>query len=59
MKYYNIQYNIGKVKYIVNFSDGIAKHTDGSLFYDIHIFKNKIKLNNFVKYLKSLGYIYK
>ena len=26
----NIQYNIGKAKYVVNFSDGTKHHADGS-----------------------------
>ena len=44
MKKYNIQYNIGKAKYVVNYHDGVKKHKDGSSFYDITIFKNKVKL---------------
>lgn len=57
MKKYYIQNNIGKAKYVVNYHNGIAKHYDGSEFFDITIFKNKIKLNKFVKELKKDGFI--
>jgi len=56
MKNYNIKYNVGKAKYLVSFHDGIKKHNDGSDFYDVKIFKNKIKLNQFIKELTSLNY---
>ncbi len=59
MKVFNIQHNIGKAKYVVNFSNGQQKNRDGSPFFDIRIFKNKIILNHFVKYLLMNGYINK
>lgn len=58
MNYY-IQYNIGRSKYVVSYHNGIKTHSDGSRFYDIAIFKNKIKLNAFVKDLKKQGYAYR
>ena len=57
IKTYNIQYNIGKCKYVVNFHDGIKTHKDNSLFYDIAIFTNKVKLTKFIKELTNKGYI--
>ena len=57
MKMYNVMYNIGKSKYVVNYHDGLKKHWDGSPFFDISIFKNKIKLNKFIKELKEEGFI--
>jgi len=48
---YTIQYNIGKVKYLVSFYDGIKKHKDGSEFWDIKCFNSKIKMNKFLKLL--------
>jgi len=51
-----VQYGIGKAKYVVNFHDGVKKHGDGSDFFDIAIFKNKKKLNAFIKSLASDGY---
>jgi len=59
MKTYNINYNIGKCKYVVNYHNGIKTHTDGSLFFDLKIFKNKKSLNDFVKQLDANGYINK
>ena len=55
-KEYNIQYNIGHAKYVVNFHDGKKTHNDGSKFFDIEIFKNKVKLEKFEKELASKGY---
>ena len=59
MKNYYIQYNIGKCKYCVSFHDGVQTHRDGSPFYGINIFKNKKKMNSFVKQLVLDGYKYK
>ena len=56
MKNYNISYNVGKVKYLVSFHDGIKVHKDNSPFYDIRCFKNKKKLNLFTKSLEKDGY---
>jgi hypothetical protein len=56
MKQFNIQYNIGKSKYVINYHNGIKTHTDKSPFFDIAIFKNKVKLNKFVNGLINEGY---
>jgi hypothetical protein len=53
---YNVMYNVGKCKYVVNHHDGIKKHPDGSEFFDIAIFSNKVKLNKFIQSLVSKGY---
>lgn len=58
MKLYNINYNIGRVKYVVNFHDGIKKYKDGSNFYDIRLFSNKKKMNAFVSELLKDVYTY-
>jgi len=55
-KEYNIMYNIGRAKYVVNSHDGIKTHRDGSRFFDVAIFKNKKKLNLYIKSLKENGY---
>ena len=55
-KEYNIMYNIGRAKYVVNSHDGIKTHRDGSRFFDAAIFKNKKKLNLYIKSLKENGY---
>ena len=57
MKRFNIQYGVGKTKYLVSFHDGIKKNEDGSDFFDCRIFKNKKKLNSFLKVLWNDGYI--
>lgn len=48
--------NIGHAKYVVNYCDGKHRYDDGSLFYDIRIFKNKRLKDQFIKSLKQLGY---
>ena len=55
-KEYNIQYNIGSVKYVVNFYNGLKFYNDGSKFFDIETFSNKKKMNEFIKNLESQGY---
>lgn len=55
-KTFYVMYGIGKAKYVVNFHNGVSKHKDKSDFYDIKIFKNKIKLNSFIKDLLKQGY---
>jgi len=59
MKVYYIQYNIGHAKYVVSYHNGHKTHTDGSIFYDIEIFKNKVALNSFVSELNRQGYALK
>ena len=56
MKVYNIQQNIGKAKYCVNFHNGIDTHRDESPFYAIVIFHNKKKMQTFVNGLKQDNY---
>lgn len=53
------QDGIGKAKYTISFHDGVKKHKDGSAFFDIRIFKNKIDLFAFQKELLGKGYIEK
>ena len=58
-KDYYIMYNIGRVKYLVNFHPpfyGSRKHKDGSKFYSIRTFKNKKKMAIFIKSLVNKGY---
>lgn len=57
MKKYYIMFNVGKIKYLVNFHNGIKKYDDGSMFFDIASFKNKKKMGAFVNDLKSNGYV--
>lgn len=56
-KSFNLMFNIGKAKYVVNHHDGEKKHKDGSPFFDISVFSNKKKRDAFIKGLKSKGFI--
>ena len=58
-KVYNEMYGVGSSKYLVNFHDGEKTHKDGSPFFDIRIFKNKVEKDKFVKELKSKGFVHK
>lgn len=48
--------NVGKAKYLVNYSDGVKTHEDGSPFFDVAIFTNRRKKDAFVKSLIQSGY---
>ena len=54
-KTFNIQHNIGKCKYVLNTHNGIDTHKDGSPFFGVEIFKNKIKLKEKIDRLKAAG----
>lgn len=53
---YNIMYNVGTTKYLVNYHDGIQKYSDGSKLFNMASFKNKNKMNDFVSELVKKGY---
>lgn len=55
-KVFYVQNNIGKVRYVINFHDGIQTHKDGSPFFGIQTFKNKKKRDTFIKKLITEGY---
>lgn len=55
MNYY-LMYNVGHAKYVVNYHNGERFCDDGSKFYDLAIFKNKKKLEEFVNKLIREGY---
>lgn len=55
-KTFNEMQNIGKAKYVVNYHNSIKTHNDGSPFFDIAIFSNKRKKNQFIKELMQQGY---
>lgn len=57
MKRYNISFNLGKVKYVVNYHDGAKLNPDGSPFYDLATFTNKRGMDAFVRDLNRQGYI--
>jgi len=45
---YKINYNVGKVKYLVSYHIKGKKHQDGSKFYDVATFKSKKKMEQFI-----------
>jgi len=57
MRVYNIMYNVGKVKYLVNYHNSVRLHADGSPFFDIATFTTKKKFNTFIKSLETKGFI--
>jgi len=59
MKSYYQTDNVGRCKYTVSFHDGEKTHPDGSPHFGIAIFKNKVKLAEFIEALEIQGYIYK
>lgn len=58
MKLYNTNQNVGNVKYLVNYHDGVRKYNDGSMFFDVKTFKNKKEFEKFQKELIADGYVY-
>jgi hypothetical protein len=56
VKDYYVNFNVGTVKYVVNFHNGESVHKDGSKFYDMRTFKNKVDFETFLKKLQSQGY---
>lgn len=56
-KVYNTMFGVGSSKYVVNYHDGVKTHKDGSEFFDIATFKNKVDFNKFVNKLKKDGYV--
>ena len=59
MKEFNVMYNIGKVKYVINTHNGIDTHKDGSKFFGICTFKNKKLFIAKQKELIKQGYVSK
>jgi hypothetical protein len=56
-KAFRINPPIGKAKYSISSHDGSSTHKDGSDFWDIKIFKNKVDLEKGIKDYKSKGFI--
>lgn len=56
-KAFKVNPGIGSSKYSISSHDGVKKHKDGSDFYDIQIFKNKVDLEKGIKDYKSKGFV--
>lgn len=56
-KTYSVMYNVGTVKYLLRFHDGISGHKDGSPFYDVSCFRNKKDMYARIDELEAEGYV--
>jgi hypothetical protein len=56
-KVFKINPGIGKAKYSISSHDGKKTHKDGSDFYDIEIFNNKVDLEKGIKKYTSNGFV--
>ena len=56
-KAFRVNPGIGKSKYSISFHDGVSKHKDGSDFWGIEIFKNKVDLEKGIKNYTSKGFV--
>ena len=56
-KAFKVNPGIGKAKYSISSHDGVKKHKDGSDFWDIEIFKNKVDLEKGIKNYSSKGFV--
>ena len=56
-KVFKVNPGIGKAKYSISSHDGVKKHKDGSDFFDIEIFKNKVDLEKAIKNYTSKGFV--
>jgi len=55
-KVFRVNPAIGKAKYSISSHDGVKKHKDGSDFFDIETFKNKVDLEKAIKNYTSKGF---
>ena len=56
-KAFKVNPGIGSSKYSISSHDGVKKHKDGSDFWDIEIFKNKVDLEKGIKKYTSNGFV--
>jgi len=56
-KAFKVNPQIGKAKYSISFHDGKSKNKDGSDFWGIETFKNKVDLEKGIKNYKSKGFV--
>lgn len=59
MKILYTQTTIGKAKYTISYHDGETFHQDGSPFFGLKIFSNKVKFEEKLKQMVKDGYTYK
>jgi len=57
LKTFNILENIGKVRHVVSFHDGVKTHQDNSPFFEVRTFSRKQDVQMFARDLKAAGYV--
>lgn len=57
LKTFSVQQNIGKVRHLVSFHDGVKTHPDRSPFFDVRTFTRKREANKLEKALVADGYV--
>ena len=56
-KNYRVHQNVGRARHVVSFFTGEKFHKDGSPFYDLAIFSNKVARVKFTRKLDAQGYV--
>ena len=57
MKTFSTMENVGKVRHLVSFHDGVKTHKDNSPFFDVRTFTRKCDARRFVSGLVADGYV--
>lgn len=55
-KQFTVNPQIGHAKYSISSQDGVKTHKDGSLFWDIELFGNKLNLIKGIKQYENNGF---
>jgi hypothetical protein len=55
-KQFTVNPQIGRARYSISAQDGIKTHSDGSAFWDIEIFNNKLSLIKAIRRYEINGY---
>lgn len=56
-KSFHTMRNVGKVRHLVSYHDGVQRHKDNSPFFDVRCFGRKTKAEAFAKELLATGYV--
>lgn len=56
-KSFHTMRNVGKVRHLVSYHDGVQRHKDNSPFFDVRCFGRKTKADAFEKELRAAGYV--
>ena len=56
-KCYHLRFNVGRVRYAINYWDGVKLNRDGSPFFALQTCSSKKAVSKFVRKLESEGYV--